>query len=398
MAKRRQGHVHERDGKLYARITYAVGVYVDKKGKVRTKQKSRERRVESIADGWDEIDKMYRELDDHGPESLDSSRKTFNELAALLRKEYLIPPEYINGRKVRGKRSYKDDLGILKVLCEYFGRLPLRDITWGKIERFRVSRLKTPTRLETQRSVARINRELSLLRHALNIAIGERWLRENPFRGPRPLISSADEVKRKRVLEADEEAQLLAVCDGPRAHLKPLIICALDTGMRRGEIFKLKWRDLDLCEEAMNIPDTRAATVQEFNTKTLRERTVPLSKRLVAELKALWEQSDKNWDGLVFGITNNVSNSFATACRLAEIDDLRLHDLRRTFGTRLAKKRVPIHEISRLLGHTDIKTTFIYLGLTESSVGEAAQAIDEWNAENLPQPQPGGDAAGLPIS
>jgi integrase len=125
----------------------------------------------------------------------------------------------------------------------------------------------------------------------------------------------------------------------------------------------------------------RKATVREFNTKTLREREAALSKRLKEELQKLWRQSDKNPDSLVFGITNNVSKSFDSACLLAEIEDLRFQDSRKTFGTRLAKKNVPIHEIARRLGHTDIETTFTYLGLTKDSLETAANAIDEWNEE-----------------
>src|SRR5262245_38405779 len=119
----------------------------------------------------------------------------------------------------------------------------------------------------------------------------------------------------------------------------------------------------------------------EFNTKTLSEREAALSKRLKEELQKLWDESDKKTDSLVFGITNNVSRSFNSVRQSAEIKDLRFHDLRRTFGTWLAKKRVPIHEIARRLGHTDIETTFIYLGMTKDSLETAANAIDEWNEE-----------------
>lgn len=370
MSKREEGSFKERDGKLYAVVTW-----IDSGGKRHWK----ERRVRNKTEGNAVIKKLYQELDEHGGESLQAENKTFNHLATHLEENYLTPPEYVNGRKVAGKRSYKDDLGILKILREYFGRTPLREITWGKIEKFRVARIKTPTHRGEQRSIARVNRELSLLRHALKIAIGEGWLHKNPFVGPKPLIHMADEVKRKRVLEREEEARLLEACQGLRSHLRPIIVCAIDTGMRRGEIFKLKWADLDWDGEALSITESRAVKVQEFNTKTLRARTVPLTKRLKAELQLLWEKSDQERDALVFGITNNISKSFDTACRLTTIEDLRFHDLRRTFGTRLAKSGVPIHEISRLLGHTNLETTFRYLGLTEDSVENAAAALDRWN-------------------
>jgi hypothetical protein len=172
MAKREEGSFKERDGKLYAVVTW-----VDSGGKRHWK----ERRVRNKTEGNAVIKKMYQELEEHGGESLQADSKTFHNLAAHLEENYLIPPEYVKGRKVAGKRSYKDDLGILKILCEYFGRTPLREITWGKIEKFRVARIKTPTHRGEQRSIARVNRELSLLRHALKIAIGEGWLHKNPF-------------------------------------------------------------------------------------------------------------------------------------------------------------------------------------------------------------------------
>src|SRR6266545_488819 len=373
MPRQRRGSFHEDSGKLYARISY-----IDPSGKRRFK----DRQVKNKTEGWKVIDQLYRELDTHGAESLDASRLTFNQLADHLEKHYLIPPEYVNGRKVAGKRSYKDDLGILKVLRDYFGRMELRKITWGKIERFKISCLKTPTRRGEQRSIARINRELSLFRHAFKIAIGEGWLHSNPFVGPKPLIHTADEVKRNRLLERGEEHRLLEACQGPRSHLRPIIICAIDTGMRRGEIFKLKWFDLNWSGDSVNIRETRAVKVQEFNTKTLRARTVPITKRLKAELQVLWEKSEQGSDDLVFGITNNISNGFETACDQAGIENLRFHDLRRTFGTRLAKSGVPIHEISRLLGHTNLETTFRYLGLTDDSVENAAAVLDKWNEES----------------
>lgn len=370
MAKREEGSFKDRNGKLYAVITYT-----DAAGKRHWK----ERQVKNKTAGNAIIKKMYQELNDYGHESLNSEGKTFSDLAKHLEENFLTPPEYVNGRKVAGKRSYRDDLGLLKILRAHFGRVPLREITWGKIEKFRVLRIKTPTHRGGQRSVARVNRELSLLRYAFKIAIGEGWLHKNPFVGPKPLIHTADEVKRSRVLERDEEVRLLEACQGLRSHLRPIIICAIDTGMRRGEIFKLKWGDLDWSGDALSISEGKAVKVQEFNTKTLRARSVPITKRLKAELQSLWEKSDKSTDALVFGITNNISKSFDTACRLAAIEDLRFHDLRRTFGTRLAKSGVPIHEISRLLGHTNLETTFRYLGLTEDSVENAAAALDRWN-------------------
>lgn len=99
------------------------------------------------------------------------------------------------------------------------------------------------------------------------MAVRESWINKNPFACGDSLISLALERKCERILSLEEERRLLAACEHPQqAHLRPVIICALDTGMRQGEVFKLKWADISF--EAGTI------TIQAFNTKTLRERCV----------------------------------------------------------------------------------------------------------------------------
>ncbi len=202
----------------------------------------------------------------------------------------------------------------------------------------------------------------------------------------------ADERKRKRLLSRDEEGQLLAACGERtstykrrgrevsaqdkgtrRRHLRPLIICLIDTAMRCGEALKLKWDDLDF--------DPRRITVQEFNTKTLSERAAPISERLARELAHLYPLTSARPDRLVFGIKSNFKRSFANACVKASIDGLRIHDLRRTAATRLVRGGMPIEEVSRILGHTSIQTTYRYIGVDNDTVARAAAIINTLNQE-----------------
>src|SRR5438270_13486985 len=120
------------------------------------------------------------------------------------------------------------------------------------------------------------------MRRLLNIAEREGWILRNPMRNGDPLISIADERKRERIVTREEELRLLTACENRyRKHLRPIVICALDTGMRRGEIFGLKWSDVDFEE--------RVLTIRAFNTKTMQERQVSLTTRLMIELEKLWE-------------------------------------------------------------------------------------------------------------
>jgi integrase len=90
--------------------------------------------------------------------------------------------------------------------------------------------------------------------------------------------------------------------------LRPIVIAALDTGMRRGELLSLKWGNVDFEHGLINI--------QAFNTKTMTERQVSMTGRLSQALNALYEQSTKDPERSVFGILSNVKRSF-TAARMA---------------------------------------------------------------------------------
>lgn len=212
-----------------------------------------------------------------------------------------------------------------------------------------------------------------MLRHLFNIAVREGWLLRNPFAAGKPLINVADETKRERVLSAEEEVRLLAACIGARAHLKPILICALDTGMRQGEIFKLKWADVDLV--------TRRLTVQAMNSKTLRARQIALTERLTRALQALHALAPPDPEALAFGIETNVTKSFRAVRKETGLTDVRFHDLRHTAATRLAQRGLALTEIARILGHANITTTFRYTNNDDTTLDRAAALLDAFQQE-----------------
>jgi len=162
----------------------------------------------------------------------------------------------------------------------------------------------------------------------LNVAQREGWILRSPFAAGDSLISLADENKRERILTPEEEGRLLAACETPRrAHLRAILICALDTGMRQGEIFSLRWRDVDF--------ENGLLSIQAFHTKTMKERQVAITTRLALELERLKASAPDNADGLVFGIIDNVKRSFTAARTKAGLNDVRFHDLRHTAATGL---------------------------------------------------------------
>lgn len=423
MPRERSGSFFKREKKLengkkqvtwWARVTY-----VDP---VTGKRHDRQRRAENRAHAKELMGELVSEYDSTGGRSLEHDRKTFTELAAHYKAYYLKAAEYVDGRKVAGLRSLPTVEGQLEVLKAHFGQRHLRAITHGDLRDFRAARLKTPTRgdrarheqelktepsaeLRSTRTIASVNRELALLRRMLNVAQREGWIIRNPFSVGESLISLADERKRERILTRDEERRLLEACGertlvytrrgkqvtaqdsgARREHLRAIIICALDTGMRQGEMLKLLWGDVDL--------EHRIITVRAFNTKTMRERQVSMTTRLVIELERLYEQSPKHPEGLVFGIRDNVKHGFESARHAAGLDDLRFHDLRHTAATRLVGAHIPLSEVGRVLGHTQANTTYRYVNANVETARRAAAALDAYHAAETIQG--GGQASEAP--
>lgn len=349
--------------------------------------------AESKTDARDKIKEILEDLEHRNGRTIKAESMTFADLVAHFEKHYLKPAEYVEGRKVEGVRSLVPAQAAVNALKRYFGKRRLQGISYGDIRGYRAARLKEPTpsdltrhkralehdhkaELKVTRTIATVNRELSKLRRMLNIAQREGWIRQNPFTAGESLISLADERKRERILTRDEERRLLEACGTHhhRKHLKPILICALDTGMRRGEILSLRWRDIDFVNGLI--------TIQAFNTKTMKERQVSLTARLSRELQILWEESPQDQRQRVFGFVSNVKRSFTSARTAAGLVDVRFHDLRHTHATRLVALHLPLAEVGRVLGHTQPNTTYRYVNANVETARRASAALDTFNAEN----------------
>ncbi len=363
MAKEYKERIRNGKRELYAVFSYKEG----------GKWKQVWRIADSVADAKDKYQKLAAQFSNHGEQVFESERVTFEQLADYYEKTYLIPPQYVDGRKVAGLRGYYEQRLFLRTLREYFVKRKLKDITRGEIERFKAKRLATPTKLGGQRAIASVNRELALLSRMLKVAQTERWLINNPFGAAGSLISLADEKKRERILTREEEERLLAACTGRRARIKPIVIMALDTGMRRGELIKLKWEDLDFEERLIH--------VKAFNTKTMQERWLAMTPRVERHLLALYEASDKQPDALVFGILSSVKKAFMSARKLAGLPDVRFHDLRHTAATRLVEGKIPTPQVGRILGHTQANTTYRYVNANVETARRVADVFAEFSNE-----------------
>ncbi len=379
--RHREGNIMVKAGLLYARVQYLDERTGQRKEKVR--------RADNRTHARTLIKQMRSELTLHGQQTLETDKATFGQVADKYSNAHMVEAVYQNGIKVAGRRSLAPLKSSLKPVRAYFGRKMIRAIRPSDIQAYKVQRLNTPVEIRMNRSpqpgksrtikadletisrprkIASVNRELELIRAIFNFAKAEDLVAKSPFDNRGNLISTAAEVERDRVMSFDEEKRLLTVCTNRKAHLRPIVIVAVDTAMRRGELFKLRWTEVSLA--------TGEITILASNSKTEKARRVGLTSRAKMELSRLWSSSPRQGDELVFGVTCTIKNAWKSACSEAGIEDLRFHDLRHTATTRLVRSGVPASEVMKLTGHSQTRTFLRYLNLTNESVSASATMLD----------------------
>jgi integrase len=204
-----------------------------------------QRKAKDKSDARKILKQLLEMLESGGREAVDIEKLTFNNLVDYYEKHYAKAAKFIDNRKVEGLRDLGRVKGFIKQFKAYFGMMRLRQITYDDILTYRSKRLKTPTHYKKPRTIATMNRELAYLRRILNIALRQGWVTKNPVNCGESLIDVSAERRRERTLTLEEEKRLPDACTDTRAHLRPLLICLLSTGARKGETLKLKWSDID---------------------------------------------------------------------------------------------------------------------------------------------------------
>jgi len=254
------------------------------------------------------------------------------------------------------KRSWKDDQYRLQKLVGFFGNIYLHEVTPLDIEKFKLMKLTEG------RAKATVNTYLKVLKRMYNIAIDWGYAKDNPARRVK-LYSEKDSLK-ERILSKEEEDRLL---EAASAHLRPILVIALNTGMRRGEILNLKWNQIDFQKNEIRVE----------KTKSEKPRTVDINSYLLEKLLRLKKKSDRSQYVFINPKTGvpftTVRRSFENACKDAGIEELRFHDLRHSFASRLIEKGVDIIRVKELLGHSSVRVTERY---THSNQKERKKAVE----------------------
>jgi integrase len=287
----------------------------------------------------------------------------------------------------------------LKILLPYFGEASIGRISKPLVREFRRDRRKEKPRLTD----TTLNRDVEVLRHLLYWALDEGFLTTNPIarihlpkqrRKPRPILSFAEEDK-------------LLVAAAP--HLRRIMIAALDSGMRRGELLHQLWEHVDF--------NRRLLLVTHSKTAGGEAREIPFTARL-AELLSSFKQPE----GLVFTFKgrpiHRIKTAWKATIRRSGIRYFRFHDLRHTFNTRLMEAGVVQDVRKALMGHSsgdEVNSLYTHVELPVKR--EAIRKLEAWvdaerrNLEKATQGEPHdrpepirreatdcGDSKGLPAA
>jgi integrase len=344
------------------------------------------------------------------PQSIDSRLTLGDVCDEYLKRHVKTPTRRAGGRKMMEiliAVLRRAEIPAAQSTTVRFEQKPIEDITKADVEAVRVWRRAELAagrcRAGAKGGEAGINRLLARLRHVFNWAIAEGYLSATPFkRGPVSVvkIERGIEYARTRRLDAegvDEERRVLEHAD---PHLRAVLVAALSTGCRIGELLSLQWRQIRRDEAG----EARWLVLPATKTKTGEARVLPVGNDLRAVLSLRRHAPDgkeHGADAYVFGDeaggqVKGIRRQWEDAVLRAhghqpirkrgkltaesraafQAIDLHVHDLRREFASRLLESSADLHDVQMFLGHADITTTSRYLQSTPTRLARALENME----------------------
>jgi integrase len=287
-------------------------------------------------------------------ERLPGEDKTFEELMEKYMEDY--------SARNKAPRTHERDKSLKKHLVDFFGNLPLLEITPSLIAEYKTSRRAEEAAPQT------VNNELSLMSHAFNLAIREwEWIRENPVKRV-----SKEKVNNQveRWLTLKEEKQLLKKSSDS---LREIIPFAVHTGLRQREILDLRWPQVDLTKRTISI----------LEQKNRGKDTLPFNETAMKILKRRLKVRAQETDHVFFSanktriMPRNLLRAFYSAVEKAKIRKLRFHDLRHTFATRLVQAGVDLYTVQKLGRWRNISMVMRYAHHHPESLRSGVEVLDK---------------------
>jgi integrase len=275
-----------------------------------------------------------------------------------------------------------------KFLLGFFGDLGVGRITRNDVIRYRKmrheefrARQSDPDR---KLSDTTVNRDIEAIRRILFWAVDEGIIEHNPL-ARAPMVR--ERRKKRPVMSFAEEQQFLAEA---APHMVRIVVAALDTGMRRGEIFAQLWEDIDF--------DRNVLSVTHSKTPEGEHREIPLTRRLRTVLETSRQPS-----GLIFTFKGaplrRIKTAWAATIRRAGIAYYRFHDLRHAFNSRLVEAGVIADVRKELMGHShggDVHSIYTHVELP--TLRDAIARLDAWHSAKVSSLTTSAEGSSLPAS
>ena len=300
---------------------------------------------------------------------------------------------YIGGQYTEyAQQNIASHDGTLKLLAANFGHLygaPMTDISEMDVQRWRAKLAKQPSPV----AFTTVQRRFTALKACLNTAlkthkvITHHQLAGVTLKRTTAQLETADEKPPRFLTRNDEYPRLVAALNARQTrmrasglpcmtgqytdHLMPLVLVALHTGLRRGDLFSLEWSHINLERGQVT------KVINKTRRKTVKPVTLPLRNDAVAVLKDWRAQTDGN--GLVFPspVTGKQLDSVKTAWRnlmaAADIQDFRFHDLRHTFASWLVMQGASLFTVQKLMTHSTAEMTQVYAHLSDDHLRQEVQ-------------------------
>jgi len=236
-------------------------------------------------------------------------------------------------------KAYERDISASKPLLYFFKGKKIKNLNLWHVEKYKSERRNQDRKPET------INKELGILRRMFNLAIEWKVISSNPIKGIKLL--KVPKFK-PRVLKEDEFINLYNVAS---SHFKPILLCAFSTGMRKGEIIKLNWENVDLKDRYIHITET----------KNNESRSIPISDILFDALIEIRNNTNSEYvfttpDGKAYQSNTAWKRAWNTALKKSGVGKCRFHDLRHTFVSNLiVGEKEDFATVMELSGHKDIR-------------------------------------------
>ncbi len=253
---------------------------------------------------------------------------------------------------------------------EVLGTYALSDVTPALIVKCRNDLLATTTRRGTKMANGTVVRYMASLSHAFSLAVKDwQWIDDSPLR---KVTKPKEPRGRERFLSDEERNALLQACQASTSRfLYTVVVLALSTGMRRGEIMALRWPQIDLANGRILL----------FETKNDTSRAVPLAGMALSMMANLAKVRRIDTDLVFYGETGNrpvdLTKPWTTALAKAKVTNFRFHDLRHSAASYLAMNGATTIEIAAILGHKTLQMVKRYSHLANSHTSSVVTAMNE---------------------